>query len=46
MTPQDEQYRQGRSEAQYKSTMICLTISIIGLIVTFLFILITNMITL
>ena len=24
MTEQDYEYRQGRSEAQYKSTMICL----------------------
>ena len=40
MTEQDYKYRQGRSEAQYASSMICVTISIIGLIVTFLFILI------
>ena len=46
MTEQDYKYRQGKTEAQYRSAMICTTISYIGLIVTFLFILIRNIIIL
>jgi len=45
MTEQDYNNRQGKSEAQYRSAMICTTISYIGLIVSFILILI-NKITL
>lgn len=46
MTEQDKLYRQGRSEQQYESAMMITTISYIGLIVIFLFILIINTIRL
>jgi len=45
MTEEDYNNRQGRSEAQYESAMICTTISLIGLIVSFILIVI-NKITL
>ena len=46
MTKEDYKYRQGRSEQQYESTMIITTISYIGLIVSFLLLLIINTIRL
>jgi hypothetical protein len=46
MTEEDKLYRQGRSEAQYESTMICTTIAYIGIIVSFLILLIINTIRL
>ena len=44
MTQQDYNERQGRSEAQYESAMICATISYIGLIVSFILIVINKII--
>jgi hypothetical protein len=41
MTEEDYRNRQGRSEAQYESAMICLGISYIGLIITFILIIIS-----
>ena len=46
MTEQDKLYRQGRSEAQYASTMKITLISYIGIILSFLIILIINTIRL
>jgi hypothetical protein len=42
MTKEDYKYRQGRSEQQYESTMIITTISYIGLIVSFILIIINT----
>jgi hypothetical protein len=42
MTKEDYKYRQGRSEAQYESTIIITTISYIGLIVSFILIIINT----
>jgi len=42
MTKEDKLDRQGRSEAQYESTMMIITIAYIGLIVSFILILINT----
>jgi len=42
MTEDDYNNRQGKSEQQYRSAMICTTISYIGLIVSFILIVIIN----
>mgnify|MGYP003114565391 CR=1 FL=1 len=45
MSEEDYNNRQGRSEAQYESAMICLCISYIGFAITSIIIIINNIIS-